>query len=134
MQLFHDGVLWRLTSFLMLGWLAVFFGRTLRPGQVPLIERIARVSEPAMTLPLRRYTRRLTAVWCGYFVIAALLSVSIGHLLPGTGVLVLLGSAVLFVGEHWLRPRLFPGQAFPGLAQQLRDTWSVWHPGKRTPD
>jgi uncharacterized membrane protein len=134
MQSFHDGVLWRATSCLMLGWLAVFFGRTLRAGQVPLIERIARVSDPAMTLPLRRYTRRLTAVWCGYFVIAALLSVAIGDAFPGTGVLVLLGSAVLFVGEHWLRPRLFPGQAFPGLVQQVRDTWSVWHPGKRTPD
>ena len=134
MQSLHDGVLWRALSFLMLGWLAVFFGRTLRPGQVPLIEQIARVSDPAMPLPLRRYTRRLTAVWCGYFVIAALLSVSIGHAFPRTGVWVLLGSAVLFVGEHRLRPRLFPGQAFPGLVQQLRDTWAVWHPGKRTTD
>jgi uncharacterized membrane protein len=134
MQSLHDGVLWRAISFLMLGWLAVFFGRTLRPGQVPLIERIARVSDPAMPLPLRRYTRRLTAVWCGYFVIAALLSVTAGRALPGMGVLVLLGSAVLFVGEHWLRPRFFPGQAFPGLVQQLRDTWAVWHPGKRTAD
>lgn len=134
MESLPDGVLWRAASFLMLGWLAVFFGRTLRPGQVPLIERIARVSDPAMTLPLRRYTRRLTAVWCGYFVIAAVLSFSFGRAFPGAGVLVLLGSAVLFVGEHWLRPHLFPGHAFPGLVRQLRDTWSVWHPGKRTPD
>ena len=52
MQSFHDGVLWRAASFLMLGWLAVFFGRTLAPGQTPLIERIARVSDPAMTPPL----------------------------------------------------------------------------------
>jgi uncharacterized membrane protein len=118
----------------MLGWLAVFFGRTLRPGQTPLIERIARVSDPAMTPPLRRYTRRLTAIWCVYFVIAALISVSLGDVFPGTGVLVLLGSAMLFVGEHRLRPHLFPGQAFPGLLQQVRDTWSVWRPAKRTPD
>ena len=134
MQSLQDGVLWRALSFLMLGWLAVFFGRTLRPGQVPLIERIARVSDPAMTLPLRRYTRRLTAIWCGYFVIAALLSASIGHAFRGTGLLVLLGSVLLFVGEHWLRPRLFPGLAFPGLVQQVRDTWSVWHPRKRMPE
>lgn len=134
MQSLHDGVLWRGLSFLMLGWLAVFFGRTLRSGQVPLIEQIARVSDPAMTSPLRRYTRRLTAVWCGYFAIAALLSAFVGHALQGTGLLVLLGSAVLFVGEHWLRPHLFPGQAFPGLVQQVRDTWAVWHPGKRTTD
>jgi hypothetical protein len=38
---------------------------------------------------------------------------------------------LLFVGEHWLRPRLFPGHRFPGLVQQLRDTWSVWHPAKQ---
>jgi len=133
-QSFHGGVLWRAVSFLVLGWLAVFFGRTLAPGQTPLIERIARISDPAMTPPLCRYTRRLTAVWCGYFVIAALISVSLGNAFPGMGVLVLLGSAILFVGEHRLRPHLFPGQAFPGLVQQVRDTWSVWRPAKRTPD
>jgi uncharacterized membrane protein len=133
-QLFHDGVLWRAASFLMLGWLAVFFGRTLAPGQTPLIEQIARVSDPAMTAPLRRYTRQLTMLWCGYFVTAALISFFLGDAIPRTGVMVLLGSAMLFVGEHLLRPHLFPGQIFPGLLQQIRDTWSVWHPRKRTPD
>jgi hypothetical protein len=49
------------------------------------------------------------------------------------GVLVLLGSAILFAGEHRLRPHLFPGHVFPGLVQQVRDTWSVWRPAK-TPD
>ena len=134
MQSLHDGVPWRAASFLMLGWLAVFFGRTLAPGRTPLIERIARLSDPAMTAPLRRYTRLLTAIWCGYFVIAALVSVCLADAFPGIGLLVLLGSAILFVGEHRLRPHLFPGQPFPGLMQQVRDTWSVWRPAKRTPD
>lgn len=134
MQSLHDGVLWRAASLVMLGWLAVFFGRTLAPGQTPLIERIARLSDPAMTAPLRRYTRLLTAIWCGYFVIAALVSVCLAGAFPGIGLLVLLGSAILFVGEHRLRPHLFPGQAFPGLVQQVRDTWSVWRPAKRTLD
>jgi uncharacterized membrane protein len=133
-QLFHDGVLWRAASFLMLGWLAVFFGRTLATGQTPLIEQIARISDPAMTAPLRRYARQLTMLWCGYFVIAALISFFLGDAIPRTGVMVLLGSALLFVGEHRLRRHLFPGQAFPGLLQQIRDTWSVWHPRKRAPD
>jgi hypothetical protein len=97
MQSLHDGVLWRAASLLMLGWLAVFFGRTLAPGQTPLIERIARLSDPAMTAPLRRYTRLLTAIWCGYFVIAALVSACLAHAFPGIGLLVLLGSAILFV-------------------------------------
>ena len=87
-----------------------------------------------MTAPLRRYTRQLTMLWCGYFVVAALISFFLGDAIPRTGVMVLLGSAMLFVGEHRLRPHLFPGQAFPGLLQQIRDTWSVWHPRKRTPD
>ena len=134
MQSFNDGVPWRAASFMMIGWLAVFFGRTLAPGQTPLIERIARVSDPAMTPPLCRYTRRLTAIWCAYFVTAALASVSLGDAVPGQGALVLLGSAILFAGEHRLRPRFFPGQAFPGLLQQVRDTWTVWRPAKRTPD
>ena len=38
-------------------------------------------------------------------------------------------SVFLFVGEHWARRKIFPNQVFPGLRQQLRDTWSVWkHP------
>jgi uncharacterized membrane protein len=106
----------------------------LAPGQTPLIEQIARVSEPAMTPPMCRYTRLLTAIWCGYFVVASLISASLGGAISGMGLWVLLGSALLFAGEHQLRPRLFPGQAFPGLLQQVRDTWSVWRPTKRTPD
>ena len=125
---------WRILPVLVLGWLAFFFGRTLRAGQVPLIERIARVSEPELPQPLLRYTRWLTAIWAAYFVLAALLTVTTGSASLGAGAWVWAGTAVLFVGEHWLRPRLFPGHAFPGLVQQVRDTWSVWHPGKRTAD
>jgi hypothetical protein len=33
---------------------------------------------------------------------------------------------LLFVGERWVRPWFFPGEVFPGLVQQLRDTWSIW--------
>ena len=121
---------WRVLSVLVLGWLAFFFGRTLRAGQVPLIERIASVSEPELPQPLVRYTRRLTAIWSAYFVLAALLTMTTGLSSFGGGAWVWAGTAVLFVGEHWLRPRIFPGHAFPGLVQQLRDTWSIWHPGK----
>ena len=31
---------------LVLLWLAVFFGRTLRAGAMPLIERVARIGKP----------------------------------------------------------------------------------------
>jgi uncharacterized membrane protein len=62
-----------LSPVILLG-LALFFGRTLRPGHTPLIERIARRSTAILSDALCRYTRRLTAIWCGYFVGAAALS------------------------------------------------------------
>ena len=111
---------------LVLLWLAVFFGRTLRSGATPLIERIARHSNPALPAALCRYTRRLTALWCAYFVVAALLTATTPLGYAYVGLVVWTGTVVLFVGERWLRPWLFPGEVFPGLMQQLRDTWSVW--------
>ncbi|MGK2952762.1 MAG: hypothetical protein ACSLEZ_10310 [Thiobacillus sp.] len=120
---------WRAVSVVVPIWLALVFGRTLRAGDVPLIERIARVSASALPPALCRYTRRLTAVWCAYFAIAALLPLTVSLPFGGTSALVWSGMAVLFVGEHRLRAHLFPGQDFPGLMQQLRDTWSVWRLG-----
>jgi len=121
--------LWRAVPALVLVWLAIFFGRTLRAGRTPLIERIARVSTPELTQDLRRYTRRLTAVWCAYFVVAASLSAITTLPAVWTGALVWMSTGLLFVGEHRVRGHLFPGHGFPGLKQQLRDTWRVWHPG-----
>jgi uncharacterized membrane protein len=117
---------WRVVSLLALAWLAWFFGRTLRSGQEALITRIASVSNPALPPALRRYTRRLTALWCAWFVLAALLSLAFGAAGAWAGPLVAAGSALLFIGEHWLRPRLLPGHAFPGLRQQVLDTLQVW--------
>jgi uncharacterized membrane protein len=119
-------------SALFLAGSAFFFGRTLRAGQTPLIEQIARVSDPAMTVPMQRYTRWLTAVWAAYFVIAALVAVGVRNAGASAGAWVWAGAGLLFVGEHWLRPRFFPGKTFPGLRQQLRDTWRVWHPRRTT--
>ncbi len=121
--------LWQALPVLALVWIAVFFGRTLRAGQTPLIERIARASLPALSPSLCRYTRQLTAAWSAYFLLAALLSLTTALPFGLTGALVWAGSLLLFVGEHQLRSRLFPGQAFPGLYQQVKDTWRVWRPG-----
>jgi len=113
---------------LVLLWLAFFFGRTLRTGQTPLIERIARQSSPLMPAALCRYTRRLTAVWCVYFVIAAVLTATASTGYAATSLAVWSGTIVLFVGERIIRPWLFPGEAFPGLVRQILDTWSAWRP------
>lgn len=124
---FDPALAWSALSLGMLAWLAWFFGRTLRPGQEALITRIARVGDPALPPALVRYTRRLTAIWCAYFVLAALLGLLAGAL-AWAGTLTWVGTGVLFVGEHQLRPLLFPGHRFPGLRQQLQDTLRVWRP------
>ena len=121
--------MWGQWPVLVLAWLVVFFGRTLRAGQTPLIERIARVSDPALSPSLCRYTRKLTAAWCAYFLMAAVLSWTVALPFGLSGALVAVGSVLFFVVEHRVRSRLFPDEAFPGLVQQLRDTWRVWHPG-----
>ena len=130
----QDWIGWRYLSPLVLLWLAFLFGRTLRSGSTPLIERIARRSSPSLSASLCHYTRWLTAIWCGYFVGAAALSAIIGWSgavdYSRLGLVVLVGSVLLFVGEYWLRRRIFPQEVFPNLLQQLRDTWSIW----RTPD
>jgi len=119
--------IWHVAAFLALMWLAFFFGRTLRSGQTPLIERFARVSNPAMSPEFCMYTRWLTGIWCSYFIFAAVVSAATNSAPFSTGLLIWMGTVVLFVGEYRLRPRFFPGQKFPGLLQQIRDTWHVWH-------
>ena len=118
----------RYVPMLVLFGLALSFGRTLRPGAVPMIERVARQGMPGLSAALCRYTRRLTAMWCVYFVVAATLTAAaeLGFERASFGVAT--ASAVLFVGEHWLRQRIFPHDVFPGLLQQVRDTVRVWRP------
>jgi uncharacterized membrane protein len=114
---------------LVLLWLAFFFGRTLRKGEVSLIERIARVANPALPPALCRYTHGLTALWSVYFAVAALLTVvaNLGFHAASVGVASV--SAAFFVGEYWLRRLvLFPDEPFPGLVQQVRNTLYVWRP------
>ena len=113
---------------LVMVWLAVFFGRTLRAGEMPLIERVARVGKPALSPVLCRYARGLTALWCAYFVVAAVASTLAGWGIKEAGAGVAVVSAVLFVGEHAIRRVLFPREWFPGLIQQVRDTVEVWRP------
>lgn len=120
-------VVWRAVSLMVLAWLAFFFGRTLRIGETPLIERFARVSTPKMTPALCRYTRWLTGIWGTYFLVAAVISLIADSAPVWSGLYIWIGSATLFVGEHRLRPKFFPGQKFPGLVQQLKDTRDVWH-------
>ena len=127
-------IAWRAVSLLVLCWLAFFFGRTLLPGREALITRIARVSDPTLAPDLVRYTRRLTALWSAWFVLAALLGFWFATPPAWLGTLVWVGTLLFFVGEHQLRSRLFPGRHFPGLRQQLKDTLQVWRPVRQNGD
>jgi len=119
--------IWRITSLIFLIWLTCFFSQTLRNGETPMIERFARVSIPVMSQELRYYMRCLTAIWCGYFLIAILISSVVDKAPYWSGLYIWIGSVVLFIGEHRIRPFFFPNQEFVNLRQQFMDTCNVWH-------
>ncbi len=61
--------------------LAWVFGRTLRSGFVPLIERFARMEHPeGFPAELVHYARRVTFVWSIFFVVLALITLLLAFL------------------------------------------------------
>lgn len=49
--------------------LFILFARTLRPGEIPLISKIATtMREAPLPPPLVVYTRHVTQLWCGVFI------------------------------------------------------------------
>jgi uncharacterized membrane protein len=60
-----------------LGWV---FGRTLLPGQVPLIARIGERMRGELPAPVARYGRGLTMVWTAFFVLMGLECLLLGLL------------------------------------------------------
>lgn len=91
--------------------LLVFGGSLLRPP--PMIERMARLIHPDLPQDGVRYTRRVTQVWCAFFVlngaIAAYTAFATSRetwvLYNGLIAYVLVGA--LFCGEWLVRRRLF---------------------------
>lgn len=88
----------------------LLFGRTLwRPPS--MVERIARLSEPDLPPEGVRYTRQVTLVWCGFFVVNA--SVSLATVFASrewwvlyNGLIAYLLMGVLFAAEWLVRGRL----------------------------
>ena len=91
--------------------LLLLFGLSLRFGP-PLVERMARLREPALSPAAVAYTRRVTQVWCGFFLLngsLALLTALYASerawaLYNGVIAYVLIGA--LFAGEWLLRQRI----------------------------
>jgi uncharacterized membrane protein len=90
-----------------LGMLALFGYSLYVPPSI--IERMARLSDPALPVYAIAYTRRVTQVWCGFFVVnggvalitALWASAAVWSLYNGVLAYVLMGC--LFVGEYLVR-------------------------------
>lgn len=104
--------------------LALWFLRTLLPPHTALITAIGEASRGPLEPALRLYTRRMTAMW-GLLLLACGL-ISLGYLLlPALAPLAWLPawqlplSVALFIGEFYLRKRLFPTHNHPGFKEYL---------------
>ena len=95
------------------------FGRSLRAGRESTVEAIARVQLGVLEAADRRYCRRVTAVWCGFFLANGLAALglavfgSIEAWALYTGLLSYLAVAALYAAEYvyrqWRFRRYFGG-------------------------
>ena len=90
------------------------FARTLRPGQMPMVERFARRIDGNLSPARARHCRAVTRVWCGFFVGNALVTTAFALAAPVawwafyTGVLSYVAIALLFAAEYVVRRIRFP--------------------------
>ncbi|MCC6591837.1 MAG: hypothetical protein IT479_01055 [Xanthomonadales bacterium] len=91
--------------------LLVLFGLSLRHPP-SFVERLARLQEPQLPAHAVAYTRRVTQVWCGFFVlnggIALWTALYASHAAWAlyNGLLAYLLMGALFAGEWWVRQRV----------------------------
>lgn len=112
-------------------FMAVFFGRTLRAGSEPFINRIARREHPDLPPEMARHARGLTVLWSACFAFLFLVALGLAPILPleawsrwvnGLGYLV---PGALFVGEHAYRLRRFPDRAQGSIAELVPHVLAV---------
>jgi uncharacterized membrane protein len=107
--------------------LCVVFAASLRRERDPLISRFARMEQATLTPELARYTRTLTAIWCGFFLLMAALSASLALWASFalwalfTNLVNYLLIAVLLLGEYGYRLRRFPHYRHAPPWQVLRN-------------
>jgi uncharacterized membrane protein len=92
------------------GMLLLFGATLLHPPS--MIERIARLSEPELPPEAVRYTRVVTEVWCGFFLVNGALALTTALLADlalwtlYNGVIAYVLMALLFLGELLVRRRV----------------------------
>jgi uncharacterized membrane protein len=115
----------------------LFFARTLMPGKEPVILQVIRVDIRDVPATMAAYARGLTAVWALFF--ALMTSASAGLALWAdlatwswfANVLNPLAAALLFFGEHVIRPRRFGGPASPARTVRLMLQARLWSAAPR---
>jgi uncharacterized membrane protein len=121
----HVPALWLLQHVGGHGALALVFGRTLLPGEVPLATRVARAVLPSMPPAVVRYTRGVTVAWTLYFVAMAVLSLALyfgaGPAAWSTFATLVSGPLVglMFVLEFALRRFMVPASHRATIAQTV---------------
>jgi uncharacterized membrane protein len=87
------------------------FGLSLVRG-MPLIERLARITDPVLPERAIPYTRRVTQVWCGFFLFNGLIAAALTLWAPlawwtlYTGLIAYGLMGILFAGEWLLRQQV----------------------------
>ena len=103
-------------------FMTFFFGRTLRAGSEPLINRIARKEHPDLPPDMARHARWLTGAWTACFAALFLTALGLAPFLSleawsrwvhGLGYVV---PGALFLGEHVYRHYRFPHRTQGSLA------------------
>jgi uncharacterized membrane protein len=81
------------TPVLISFWVAWMFGHTLAPGEVPLIERLARLihGPDKVTEAIRTYARRVTLAWTLVMGMMGVLNLTLALVAQPDGVLLLMG-------------------------------------------
>jgi uncharacterized membrane protein len=131
---------------LLNGIMAWLFGRTLRPGRMPLIERAARTMRgpgAVISPEVVAYARGVTQVWSGLFIALAVVDLVLAALASPGGLLLTAGLqppvtvpvsawsmfanvlsyvliAALFAVEFAVRGRRFPNQPYRGFLDFAR--------------
>ncbi len=111
--------------------MAFFFGRTLRAGSEPLINRIARKEHSELPADVERHTRWLTGAWSACFAALFLVALALAPWLPfeawsrwvqGLGYAV---PAALFLGEYVYRHYRFPNRPHGSLVVLVPNVLAV---------
>ena len=110
-------------TYLLLLWA---FARTLFPGRVPLVTKLARVVHGTLAPEIEGYTRRVTVAWSVFFAAQVICSgllfefASLEAFSLFVNMLSLPLVVLMFAGEYAYRVTRFPGIPRASVAQTIR--------------